>query len=252
MAIIDCLKTSVVNMAGQEEQSLRAWMIAWRLDDAEANTSYAACYGNWLDVYDKYNNKYRWLPASGYVASVFARCQNTAEYWSTPAGFTRGQITGVRRLAWNPTLAQRDGIYKYGNNPIVPFAGQGKVVYGHKTMLDKYSAFNRINVRRMFISIENDISKIARTYLFEANNTFHRNLFISAVKSVLDYAKANDGVENYKIVCDDTNNTPERIMNNELWMDIYVRPTYVADYILINFIATKSSTDFTEITETTI
>lgn len=252
MAIIDCYYSHVVNQAGLEEQNLRTWMINWRNSNSEANTSYAAVYGNWLDVYDKYNSKYRWMPASGYIAAVFARCQNVAHYWSTPAGFARGSIAGVRRLAWNPTQAQRDGIYKYSINPIVSFAGQGKVVYGHKTMLDKYSAFNRINVRRMFISIENDISKIARTFLFEANNTYHRNLLVTQVKNVLDFAKANDGVDDYKIVCDDSNNTPERVQNNELWCDIYVKPTYVADYILINFIATKSSSDFTELAVTTV
>jgi hypothetical protein len=104
----------------------------------------------------------------------------------------------------------------------------------------------------MFISIENDIAKLARTFLFEANNAYHRNLLVTGVKNVLDYAKSNDGVDDYKIVCDDSNNTPERVQNNELWCDIYVKPTYVADYILINFIATKSSSDFTELTVTTV
>ena len=246
MAVLDCLSTHVINQSGSEETNLRDWMISWRGGNSEVNTSYGAIYANWLDIYDKYNNKYRWIPASGYVAAIYARCQNQAQYWSTPAGFIRGKINNVRRLAWNPTQTQRDAIYKYSWNPIVSFANQGKVVYGHKTLLDKYSAFNRVNVRRLFISIETDIASIARNYLFESNNTFHRNAMVSEIRPVLNYAKANDGIDDYKIICDTTNNTPERIARNEMWVDIYVKPTYAADYIIITFVATKDTTDFSE------
>ncbi len=246
MSIMDCYYDHVVNQAGLEEQNLRNWIIEWRNTASEANTSYGAVYGNWLNIYDKYNDVYRCLPASGYVAGIFARCENTAQYWSAPAGFARAQINGVRTLAWNPTQSNRDGIYKYGINPIVAFSGQGKVVYGHKTMLDKFSAFNRINVRRLFISIENDIASIARTFLFEANNSLHRTAMVAEMKPILDYAQTHDGIDAYQIVCDDTNNTDATEALNEMVCDIYVKPTYVADYILITFIATQSSTNFTE------
>jgi hypothetical protein len=186
------------------------------------------------------------------VAAVYAKCQRESEYWSVPAGFTRGQIGGVRRLAWNPTLSQRDGIYKYNMNPIVSFSGQGKVVYGHKTMLDKYSAFNRVNVRRLFISIESDIGKVARKYLFEPNSAYTRGLFVGDAARILDYAKAHSGIDQYRIVCDETNNTEDRISRNEMWSDIFVKPVFATDYILITFIATKSATDFTESSVTTI
>jgi phage tail sheath protein FI len=252
MAIIDCLYEDVVNQSGLEESNLREWIINWQNTNPQIKSSYGAIYANWLDVYDKYSSKYRWVPASGYVAAVFAKCQREAEYWSTPAGFTRAVLGGVRRLAWNPNLSERDGIYKYGLNPIVSFSGQGKVIYGHKTMLDKYSAFSRINVRRLFISIENDIADKARKYLFEPNNTYYRGLLVSDVTTVLDYAKAHNGIDAYRVICDDTNNTEDRVVRGEMWADIFVKPVFATDYILITFIATKSSADFTESIVTTV
>jgi len=247
VALIDCLYSDVVNQSGLEETNLVNWMINnMQVAYPESKSSYAAIYGNWLDVYDKYNGKYRWVPPCGYVAACFARCQKDYNYWDAPAGLNRGQIVGVRRLAWNPSLTQRDAIYKYNINPIVSFAGQGKVIYGQKTMLDKYSAFSRLNVRRLFISVEKDISTIARRYLFEPNTENTRNAFVGDVTPVLEYAKAKDGLDAYRVVCDTTNNSQDRILRNELWMDIFIKPVFTAEFIVITFIATKSTTDFTE------
>ena len=246
VSIMDCPQSDVVNQSGLEEDNLREWITNLHTSYPDTKSSYAAVYGNWLDIYDKYNSKYRWVPTSGYVASAYAKCQRDYEYWDSPAGLNRGQILGVRRLAWNPSLTQRDGIYKYNINPIVSFAGQGKVIYGQKTMLDKYSAFSRLNVRRLFISVESDIGAIARNYLFEPNVESTRNAFVADVVPILDYARANDGIDAYRVVCDATNNSEDRIMRNELWMDIFIKPVFTAEFIVITFVATKSTTDFTE------
>lgn len=255
MAIIDCPYTDVINNVGSEEADLRDWINGASGLYAlypDAKSSYGVTYGNWLDIYDKYNSKYRWVPASGYAAAIFAKCQRDYQYWDAPAGLNRGSLSGVRRLAWNPTLAQRDGIYKYNINPIVSFSGQGKVLYGQKTLLDKYSAFNRVNVRRLFISVESDIGVVARKYLFEPNNENTRNAFVSDVRPILEDAKNNDGINAYKIVCDATNNSDDRVLRNELWMEIYIQPVFTAEYIIITFIATKSTADFTEAVATTV
>jgi hypothetical protein len=246
MVILDCDSTDVINQAGSEEVNIREWIIAWKATAAEINSSYVSLYGNWLDVYDKYNNRYRWVPASGYVAACFAKAQNNAQYWTAAAGFDYGTIAGVRRLAWNPTLAQRDGIYKHGINPIASFAGQGKIIIGNKTMLDKNSAFNRCTTRRLFISLERDVASIARTFLFRPNNTLTRNSLLAQIKPIFDYAKANDGIDNYSIICDTTNNTSDRIARNELWCDVRVRPLYTSEFIRIIFIAEKAGVSFSE------
>ena len=250
MAILDCRRDLVVNNGGNEAGDLIAWRQgtgAYVTDNLNINSSYAAVYANWLEIFDKWNNRFRWVPASGHVAGIFARTDDVTDPWFAPAGFQRAILSNVRRLAWNPTLGERDLLYKNGLNPIVSFAGQGKVVFGQKTMLYRNSAFNRINVRRLFIILEKAIATAVRNFLFEPNDDITRLLLVNLIDPFLRDVRARRGIFDYLIVCDETNNTPERIDRNELWCDIYVKPTRAAEFIVLNFIATKTGASFTEI-----
>lgn len=242
MAVLDCISTDVINNADPTE-ALRVW----RRETFNENTSYASFYGNWLEVYDKWNGKYRWVPASGFVAGIYANTDDVSDPWWAPAGLNRALLTNIRRLAWNPTLGQRNILYKNGINPIVSFAGQGKVVWGQKTLLDKESAFNRVNVRRLFIVLEKAISTAAKYFLFEPNDDLTRLLLVNMIDPFLRDVRSRRGIYDFMIVCDETNNTPERIDRNELWCDIYIKPTRAAEFIVLNFIATKTGASFTEI-----
>ncbi len=169
-----------------------------------------------------------------------------ADPWWAPAGLNRAVLTGVRRLAWNPKLGNRDILYSNGINPIVSFAGQGKVIWGQKTMLAKESAFNRVNVRRLFITIEKAISTAAKYFLFEPNDAVTRNLLINMIVPFLRDVQARRGIFDFRVICDETNNTPERVDRNELWCDILIKPTRTAEFIVLNFVATKTGASFEE------
>jgi hypothetical protein len=243
IALLDCPYGDVVNQDGSEVTNLRDY----RLSVLNENTSYAALYGNWLEVFDAYNSKYRWIPASGYIAGICANTDDVSDPWFAPAGLNRAVLTNVRKLAWTPTLGERDILYKNGINPIVTFAGQGKVVWGQKTLLDKNSAFNRINVRRLFMVMEKAISTSAKYFLFEPNDEFTRLSLINMIDPYLRDVRGRRGIYDFMIVCDDRNNTPERIDRQELWMDIYVKPVRAAEFIVLNFVATKTGASFTEL-----
>ena len=248
MAILDVPYSLVVNNTDQETTDMRDFRLgehgSYNLNE---NSSYAALYGNWLEIYDKWSGRYRWIPASGHVAGIYANTDDVSNPWFAPAGLTRGIITNIRKLAFNPNQAKRDILYKNGLNPIVSFAGQGKVVWGQKTMLDKNSAFNRVNVRRLFIILEKSIATAVKYFLFEPNDEFSRLQLINMIDPFLRDVKSRRGIYDYLVVCDSTNNTPERIDRNELWCDIYIKPTKAAEYVVLNFIATKTGASFTEL-----
>lgn len=247
MAVLDCPRNLVINNTTYEAEDLRDWRRSEGEEDFNVNTSYAAMYSNWLEVYDKWNGKYRWIPASGFVAGIYANTDNLTDPWWAPAGLNRAILNNVRRLAWNPTKGERDILYKNGLNPIVSFSGQGKVIWGQKTMLDKESAFNRVNVRRLFIVLEKAVSTAAKYFLFEPNDEMTRMMLINMIDPFLRDVRARRGVYDFYIVCDERNNTPERIDRNELWCDIYIKPTRAAEFIVLNFIATKTGASFTEL-----
>lgn len=248
VAILDCPKTNVVNNTGSETTDLRDY----RRTTLNPNTSYAAMYANWLDVFDKWNSKYRWIPASGHVAGIYANTDDLTDPWWAPAGLNRAILHNVRKLAWNPTQGNRDILYKNGLNPIVSFAGQGKVVWGQKTLLDKSSAFNRVNVRRLFIVLEKAISTASKYFLFEPNDPYTRLQLVNMIDPFLRDVKARRGIYDFLIVCDETNNTAERIDRNELWCDLYIKATRAAEFIVLSFIATKTGASFTELVAQTI
>ena len=248
MAILDVPQSLVVNNKGNETTDMRNFRLGTHgTYNLNSNTSYAALYGNWLEVYDKWNGRYRWIPSSGHVAGIYANTDDVSDPWFAPAGLNRGIINNVRKLGYNPNQAKRDILYKNGINPIASFAGQGKVVWGQKTMLDKNSAFNRVNVRRLFIILEKSIATAVKYFLFEPNDSFTRLQLINMIDPFLRDVKSRRGIYDYMLVADSTNNTPERIDRNELWVDIYIKPTKAAEFIVLNFIATKTGASFTEL-----
>jgi hypothetical protein len=248
MALLDVPQSLVVNNKSNEATDMRDFRLGnhstYNLNE---NSSYAAVYGNWLNVYDKWNAKYRWIPSTGHAAGIFANTDDVSDAWFAPAGLNRSVLENVRKLAFNPTQSERDILYKAGINPIVSFAGQGKVLWGQKTLLDKSSAFNRINVRRLFMVLEKAISTVAKYFVFEPNDTYTRLLMVDMIDPFLRDIKARRGVYDYLVVCDDTNNTSERIDRGEMWVDMYIKPTRAAEFVVLQFIATKSGASFTEL-----
>ena len=248
IGVMDVPKSMVVNNKGSEATDCRDYRLGTGSGDVwNVNSSYVASYANWLDVYDKWNAKYRWIPCSGHVAGIYANTDDVADAWFAPAGLNRGQINNVRKLGWNPVKGERDILYKNGLNPLVSFPGQGKVVWGQKNMLDKSSAFNRVNVRRLFIIVGKAVSTALKYFLFEPNDTFTRLAIINMIDPFLRDIVARRGIFDYLIVCDGRNNSPERIDRNELWCDIYIKPTRAAEFIVLNLIATKTGASFTEL-----
>ena len=219
---------------------------AWA--DTLTSTSYAVIDSTALKIYDKYNDVYRWIPASGHVAGLCAYTDNVADAWFSPAGFNRGQLLGVTKIAFNPKQADRDTLYKARINPIVSFPGQGTVLYGDKTALAKPSAFDRINVRRLFITLEKSISTAAKFQLFELNDEFTRAMFRNMVEPFLRDVQGRRGITDFKVVCDETNNTGDVIDRNEFRADIYIKPARSINFITLNFIATRTGVEFSELT----
>ena len=211
------------------------------------STSYAVLDSGYKYQYDKYNDVYRWVPLNGDTAGLCVRTDNTRDPWFSPAGFNRGQIKNVVKLAFNPDKADRDQLYKNGINPIVNFPGQGVVLYGDKTLLAKPSAFDRINVRRLFIVLEKAIATASKFTLFEFNDEFTRASFRNLVEPFLRDVQGRRGIFDFRVVCDDTNNTPEVIDRNEFRGDIYIKPARSINFIQLNFVAVRTGVEFEEI-----
>lgn len=212
-----------------------------------SSTSYASIDSGALKVYDKYNDTYIWIPASGHVAGLCAKTDSQADAWFSPAGFNRGNLLGVTKLAYNPNQAARDALYKARVNPLVSFPGQGIVLYGDKTALAKPSAFDRINVRRLFIVLEKSIATAAKYQLFEFNDEFTQAMFRNMSEPFLRDVQGRRGITDFKVVCDSTNNTGDVIDRNEFRADIYVKPARSINFITLNFIATRTGVSFTEL-----
>ncbi len=211
------------------------------------SSSYAVCDSTSLKVYDKYNDVYRQIPSSGYTAGLCANTDSVAEPWFSPAGYNRGQLLGVTKVNYNPKKADRDELYKARVNPIVSFPGQGTVLFGDKTLQGKPSAFDRINVRRLFIVLEKAISTAAKFQLFELNDEFTRAMFRNMTEPFLRDVKGRRGITDFLVVCDETNNTGEVIDTNRFVADIYIKPARSINFITLNFIATRTGVEFSEI-----
>ena len=235
-------RAATVNVTAAAAQTAVA---AWRT--ASTSTSYGFADSSSLYVYDKYNDVYRWIAAAGSTAGLTANADLVADAWFSPAGFTRGNVRNVTKLAWNPNQADRDALYKTGVNPIVTFPGSGTVLFGDKTLQAKPSSFDRINVRRLFIVLEKAVSTASKASLFEFNDEFTRAQFRNMVEPFLRDVKGRRGITDFKVVCDGTNNTGAIIDTNKFVADIYVKPARSINYITLNFIATRTGVEFSEI-----
>ena len=211
------------------------------------SSSYAVMDSGYKYMYDKYNDKYIYVPLNGDVAGLCARTDYTADPWFSPGGYNRGVIKNVVKLSYNPSLTERDTLYKNGINPVTTFPGQGTVLFGDKTMLTKPSAFDRINVRRLFIILEKSISTAAKFQLFEFNDGFTRAQFKNLVEPFLRDVQGRRGIYDYKVVCDETNNTGQIIDTNQFVADIFIKPARSINFITLNFIAARTSVSFDEI-----
>lgn len=211
------------------------------------SSSYSVMDNNWKSQFDKYNNVYRWVPLNGDIAGLCVRTDFERDPWYSPAGFNRGQIKNVVKLAWNATKSNRDDLYKNGINPVVSFPGEGVILFGDKTMLAKPSAFDRINVRRLFIVLEKAIARAAKYSLFEFNDEFTRAQFVALVEPFLRDVQGRRGIFDFRVVCDTTNNTPEVIDRNEFIGDIYIKPARSINFIQLNFIAVRTGVAFEEV-----
>ena len=222
-----------------------ATVIAWA--NLLASTSYGFTDSTAAYVYDKYNDTYVWIGMSGHMAGLCAATDAEYDPWFSPGGMTRGQIFGVTKLAYNPKKADRDNLYKARVNPIVAFPGQGTVLYGDRTLDAKPNAFDRINVRRLFIVLEKAISTAAKFQLFEFNDEFTRAMFKNMTEPFLRDVQGRRGLTDFLVVCDETNNTGQVIDANRFVGDIYIKPARSINFITLNFIATRTGVDFSEI-----
>ena len=234
---------SVYNNAGDEADDI----VSERGGTFNVNTSYAVMDSGWKYQYDKYSDKYRWIPLNPDVAGLCARTDAIADPWFSPGGLNRGQIKNVVKLAYSPDKTDRDTLYKAGVNPVVSFPGEGTVLFGDKTLLAKPSAFDRINVRRLFIVLEKAIATAAKYQLFEFNDAFTRAQFRNLVEPFLRDIKGRRGIYDFRVICDETNNTGEVIDRNEFVADIYIKPARSINFISLNFIATRTGVAFEEI-----
>lgn len=239
VAFISPPSTAVINTNGNESTNITTW-----LTTLARSSSYVVADSGWKYQFDAYNNVYRWIPLNGDIAGLCVYTDSVADPWFSPAGFNRGAIKNCIRLAWNPTKTYRDTLYAAGVNPVVTFPGQGTVLFGDKTLQSKPSAFDRINVRRLFIVLEKAISRAAQYSLFEINDNYTQTQFISLVTPYLRTIQGRRGITDFKVVCDSTNNTPAVVDANQFVGDIYIKPARSINFIQLNFIAVGTGVDF--------
>lgn len=241
IVLISPQKGDVVNNIGNEADAVVNFRNNLR------STSYAVMDSGYKYMYDRYNDIYRWIPLNGDTAGLCVRTDLTNDPWWSPAGFNRGQIKNIVKLAYNPRQADRDTLYKAGVNPVVTFPGQGTILFGDKTLLAKPSAFDRINVRRLFIVLEKAIATASKFTLFEFNDAFTRAQFKNLVVPYLRDVQGRRGIYDFLVVCDATNNTPEVIDRNEFVGDIYIKPARSINFIQLNFVAVRTGVSFSEV-----
>lgn len=214
------------------------------------SSSYLVVDNNYLKVYDKYNDQYIHIPAASSVAGIMAATDAVAAPWFSPAGPRRGQLLGITSLAYTPNQTQRDTLYKAGINPIANIPGQGVMLYGDKTKLARPSAFDRINVRRLFLGIERAIAIAARNVMFEFNDEFTRAEFKNIIEPFLREIQGRRGITDFRVVCDETNNTPAVIDRNEFVCSVFIKPARSINFVTLNFVAVRTGVDFEEVVGT--
>ena len=234
-------KSYVVDNKGDEANDL----ITFR--NTLPSSSYAALDGNWKYTYDRYNDVFRFVPCNGDTAGINVRTTEDRDAWWPAAGLNRGNVKNIVKFAWNPREADRDMLYKNGINPYVTFKGDGPVLFGQKTLLAKPSAFDRLNVRRLFIVLRKAIGRAARYFLFEFNDSITRRQLVNIVEPYLRDVKGRRGLTSFAVKCDETNNTPEVIDRNEFIASIFIAPNRSAEFITLNFVATRTGIRFEEL-----
>ena len=215
--------------------------------DGLPSTSYAVIDSGYKYMYDKYNDVYRYVPLNGDVAGLCANTDLVADAWFSPAGYNRGQIRGSVKLAYNPNKSQRDILYPARINTVISEPGEGTLLFGDKTALSRPSAFDRINVRRLFLVLEKAIATAAKFQLFEFNDEFTRAQFKNLVEPFLRDVQGRRGITDFSVVCDDSNNTGEVIDRNEFVGDIFIKPARSINFITLNFIAVRTGVEFSEV-----
>jgi hypothetical protein len=235
------------DVVGTTSSSAATTAVTGYRDTVNQNSSYAVMDSGWKQMFDKHNDKMRYVPLNGDVAGLCARTDADRDPFFSPGGFNRGQIKGVVKLPYNPKKAERDKLYQSQVNPIVSFPGEGTLLFGDKTQLTKPSAFDRINVRRLFILLEKAIANAARFQLFEFNDEFTRSQFVSMVEPFLRDIQGRGGIQDFAVVCDASNNTPQVVDSNSFRGDIFVKPSRAINFIQLNFVAVRSGVEFSEI-----
>jgi len=241
VAFISPDQGDVVNNAGSEATDI----VEFR--DSLTSSSYGVLDSGYKYQYDKYNDVYRYVPLNGDIAGLAVRTDDARDPWFSPAGFNRGVVKNIIKLAYNPSKAERDILYKKDVNPVTLFPGQGTVLFGDKTLLGRPSAFDRINVRRLFIVLEKAIATAAQSSLFEFNDEFTRAQFRNLVEPFLRDVQGRRGIYDFRVVCDESNNTGEVIDRNEFVADIYIKPARSINFIQLNFVAVRTGVEFSEI-----
>ena len=211
------------------------------------SSSFVVFDSGYKQMYDKYNDVFRFVPMNGDTAGLCAFTDQVADTFFSPAGFNRGNVRGAIKLSYNPKKSERDRLYRARVNPVVDFPGQGVVLFGDKTALAKPSAFDRINVRRLFLLLEDAISTAAKFSLFEFNDEFTRAQFRNLIEPFLREIQGRRGIFDFRVVCDDTNNTGEVIDRNEFIGDIYIKPARSINFITLNFVAVRTGVEFSEV-----
>jgi hypothetical protein len=241
VAFISPLQANVVDNAGSETTDV----VAHR--NSMPSSSYAFMDSGWKYMYDKYNDVYRYIPLNGDIAGCCAFTDESRDPFWSPAGLDRGNIRNAIKLPFNPNKTDRDNLYKNGVNPVTAMPGSGILLFGDKTLLAKPSAFDRINVRRLFILLEKSVANMAKAFLFEFNDAFSRSRFTSTVEPFLRDIQGRGGVQDFAVVCDISNNTPDVVDRNEFRGDIYVKPSRSINFIQLQFVAVRSGVEFSEI-----
>ena len=218
--------------------------------NAYTNSSYLVADNNFLKVYDKYNDGYIHIPAASSTAGICAATDLNRAPWFSPAGSRRGQYLGITGLAYTPNKSQRDQLYKVDVNPVANIPGQGTLLYGDKTMLGRPAAFDRVNVRRLFLILERAIGRAAQQVLFEFNDEFTRAEFVNIVEPVLREVQGRRGITDFRVVCDETNNTPAIVDRNEFIANVFIKPARSINFVTLNFVAVRTGVDFEEVVGT--
>ena len=244
IAVTSPARTDIVNNSGSEVTDTVTTANTF------TKSSYLVVDNNYLKVYDKYNDQYIKIPAASSTAGIMANTDRVAGPFFSPAGPRRGQYLGITSLAYSPTKSQRDTLYKAGVNPIANIPGQGVLLFGDKTMLGRPSAFDRINVRRLFLAIERAIAIAARNVMFEFNDEFTRADFVNIVEPFLREIQGRRGITDFRVVCDETNNTAAVIDRNEFVCSIFIKPARSINYVTLNFVAVRTGVEFEEVVGT--